>query len=395
MEKNNNKNVLSVVFNEFKNDNRVLNQALSISDGGYSVTIIAIEMGSLLPLKEKINNIQLIRFFKGYGNQKIFSIYIFQLLYNFIKFNYKFYSFVLRDEHDVIHCHDLNTLQFGIVSKLFKGKSVKLIYDAHEYETQRNLLHGLKQRMLIIKEKFLIRYCDRVVTVSNTIAEEYSRLYNIPKPTVILNCPVIDPESEIVRHDIFREKFNISDSTKIFLYQGYFSVGRGIEIILEAFNELNFKDIALVFMGEGAMIKEIKSNELYENSVYIHPFVASDEIIKHTSSADYGISFIEDISLSDRYCLPNKLFEYIAAGLPVITSGLPEMEKFVKIHGVGVSSNENSVSGFVEAFGELINMDREALNKNIIKTRKKYNWSTQEKILLNLYENLITESVKN
>jgi len=374
-------------MNDLKNDNRVLNQAISLSKVGYHVTIFAAQRISKLQNEEfkgiTINRINL-------NNSFIKKIWILRYLYlQFQVFKVTvFYCKSLNDSNKIVHCHDLKSLHFGVLIKIFYYYNTKLIYDAHEYETQKNGLNIFTKIYNKLKEKLLIRYIDSLITVSNTIAEEYSRLYNIPKPTVILNCPVIDPESEIVRHDIFREKFNISDSTKIFLYQGYFSVGRGIEIILEAFNELNFKDIALVFMGEGAMIKEIKSNELYENSVYIHPFVASDEIIKHTSSADYGISFIEDISLSDRYCLPNKLFEYIAAGLPVITSGLPEMEKFVKIHGVGVSSNENSVSGFVEAFGELINMDREALNKNINKTRKKYNWSTQEKILLDLYENL-------
>lgn len=388
-------NVLSIVLNELTNDNRVLNQAHSLSNHGYNVTLLAVKKSkSSLPLTEKIKNLQIIRIFTGYGSKGIYKVRYVRYIYRFFM-HYQFFPIVLDKRFDAIHCHDLSTLQYGFVAKLFRGKSVKLIFDAHEYETEKNSLYGLRKIRLKIKEKLLINSCDRVITVSNSIAKEYSKLYDIQKPTVILNCPIIDPKSEIVKHDIFREKFNIPISTKIFLYQGYLYVGRGIEITLKAFNELKQADLALVFMGEGPELKKIKSDKLFGSSVFVHPFVSSKEIIKHTSSADYGISFIEDISLSDRYCLPNKLFEYIAAGLPVITSGLPEMEVFVKEYGVGVSSRENSVSGFMEAFKKLLTLDQETLDQNIKKTRKKFNWSTQEKILLNVYKDLNIESINN
>jgi len=380
--------VLSIVYNEFINDNRVLNQAISLDNSGYDVTILALKLRTAVPSEEKISGIKVLRIFRGYGNEKIFRIKFIRLVYKILKFNYELYSFVIKNDFSVIHCHDLNTLQLGFVAKLVRGNRFKLIYDAHEYETQRNLLFGFKKLRMKIKERFLIKFCDKVITVSDSIADEYVRLYGITKPTVILNCPVIDPSEEPVKSNVFRKKFNIPFSNKIFLYQGYLVVGRGIEIILEAFKELDNDKLSLVFMGEGSLLETIKNDENYNKSVFIHPFVKSNEIIEHTSSADFGISFIEDISLSDRYCLPNKLFEYIAAGLPVITSGLPEMKKFVETYEVGVSANENSVDGFLAAFKKLLRLDTDELDSNISDTRRLYHWGTQEKVLLNLYESL-------
>lgn len=382
----NNYNVISLVKNDVRNDNRVVNQATSLKKNNHDVTILAYQRETNLEYEEIILGVNIIRIknrYEYFNKIKYVRGIIFEIIILF-----KSIEIFFKNSFDVVHCHDLNTLQIGLIFKLLSGGKIILIYDAHEYETQKNLLSGFSKIKAKIKERILIKYCDRVITVSDTIAKEYSRLYGIPKPTVILNCPVIDPSKEPVKSSIFRKKFNIPESNKIFLYQGYLVVGRGIELVLNAFNKLGKVNVSLVFMGEGSLLERIKRDDNYNKSIFIHPFVTSKEIIKHTASADFGISFIEDISLSDRYCLPNKLFEYIAAGLPVITSGLPEMKNFIETYKVGVSADENSVCGFLAAFRELLSMDSDDLDRNIKKARKLYNWGTQEKILVDLYQNL-------
>jgi glycosyltransferase involved in cell wall biosynthesis len=91
--------------------------------------------------------------------------------------------------------------------------------------------------------------------------------------------------------------------------------------------------------------------------------------------------------LSDRYCLPNKLFEYIAAGLPVISSGLPDLKKFIHTYKVGTAADSNDVEGFIQAFNNLPNLDSPELAEHILRTRALFNWGTQEKILFDLYKN--------
>jgi glycosyltransferase involved in cell wall biosynthesis len=377
------KNVLSIVFNELTNDNRVINQAVSLQKNGYSVTLLGIQIDKSLPLNEVVNGVNIIRVPLTYRNPLIYRIPFLLFYYRNISLFFIFLKIALSN-FDIIHCHDLNTLQFGVRAKIFKPRKLKLIYDAHEYETQRNGLHGWQWTYVKLKERFLIKFCDRVITVSPTIADEYVRLYGIEKPEVILNCPILRTE-EIIKKNLFREYFGIPLSKKIFLYQGYLYPGRGIEVILEAFNQLNLSDGVLVFMGEGTLADKIKKHEKYGKSVFIHPFVSGEVLLGYTSSADCGIAFIEDISLSDRYCLPNKLFEYIAAGIPVVSSGLPDLKKFINTYEVGTVSDSSDVKGFIQAFNNLPNLDSSELAENILKTRALFNWGTQEKILLELY----------
>jgi glycosyltransferase involved in cell wall biosynthesis len=377
------KNVLSIVFNELTNDNRVINQAESLRQNGYNVTLLGIQIDSSLPLNEVSNGVNVIRVPLTYRNPLIYRIPFLLFYYRNLSLFFIYLKIALSN-FDIIHCHDLNTLQFGVRAKFLKPRKLKLIYDAHEYETQRNGLHGWRWTYVKLKERFLIKFCDRVITVSPTIADEYVRLYDIEKPEVILNCPILRTE-EVIKRNLFREHFGIPASKKIFLYQGYLYPGRGIEVILEAFDQLDLSDGVLVFMGEGALIDEIKKHEKYNKSVFIHPFVSGEVLLGYTSSADCGIAFIEDISLSDRYCLPNKLFEYIAAGLPVISSGLPDLKKFINTYRVGTAADSNDVEGFIQAFINLPNLDSPELVEHIRRARALFNWGTQEKILLELY----------
>lgn len=379
------KRVLSIVMNDLKNDNRVLNQAFSLASRNYEVTLLGIQRVTVLSQIEVYENIIIQRI--AIKDKLINRIRYLRGLY------FLFYSLikvlnVAKNQFEMVHCHDLNTLQFGCVVKLLKRGHIKLIYDAHEYETQRNGLKGLKRIYVHLKEFFLIKFCDRVITVSDTIAEEYKKLYQIQKPTVIFNCPVLRSE-ELVKKDLFREKFNIKKDQRIFLYQGYLSAGRGIEVLLNSFGQFKREDLVLVFMGEGILENLISNHPKFNTHIFCHPFVSGDLLLDYTSSANYGIAFIEDISLSDRYCLPNKLFEYIAAGLPVLGSGLPDLSKFIFENGIGVTAKTNDINGFINAIDQLLEKNLEELHENILETREKYNWQTQEKVLIETYVQLI------
>jgi glycosyltransferase involved in cell wall biosynthesis len=380
------KKVLSVVFNEFSNDNRVLNQAISLVEDGSDVTVLAISNNPKLPQLEFVSGIKLIRIPLFYNKNFIYKLRIIRFIYHEF---FVFFSFIkiLSLKADIIHCHDLNTLHYGVFAKIFNFFRIKLIYDAHEYESERNGLQGVSKIFVKIKEFFLIRFCNRVITVSETIADEYSRIYGIERPTVILNCPKLKG-NEILNKDLFRKHFDISAARKIFLYQGYFYPGRGIELVIDAFTQINSGSLVLIFMGEGPLSENISNQERFGESIFIHPFVSGDVLLDFTSSADYGVAFLEDISLSDRYCLPNKLFEYIAAGLPVIGSGLPELRKFIEENQVGVAASSNDIEGFIGAFKEIMSLDKKDLRNNILIARQMFNWSTQEEILFYLYKNL-------
>ena len=200
-----------------------------------------------------------------------------------------------------------------------------------------------------------------------------------------LNTPLY---KEINKKDIFRETFNIPKDKTIFLYQGGLSSGRGIDILLDTFKLIDDDKSIMVFMGYGKLEEQIIKASNAENNIYFHQAVAPDILLDYTSSADFGISTIEDSCLSYRYCLPNKMFEYLMADLPVIVSNLYEMKRLVENNNIGVVAKENTPQGLKQAISEAVKLDKDKLNKNIQKVKQVYNWEEQEKVLLKAYKEL-------
>ncbi len=372
--------VANLVFNSMINDSRLMKESKSLGLNNYKVEVIAHLDKDLKEFENKDNFI--IRRFSyldrsitksKMGKLKAYLKYIKESV-NFCK------------SHDIIHCNDLNTLPIGFIIKKFFNKNVKIVYDAHEYETEIHGLNGIKKTLIKKLEKFLIKYADKVICVSDAIANEYVKLYNIEKPGLVLNTPLY---KEIEKEDKFREILNISKDKTIFLYQGGLSGGRGIEILLNTFKQIKYEKNVIVFMGYGSLEEVVvKASKEYKN-IYFHKAVSPNVLLSYTCSADFGISTIEDSCLNYRYCLPNKIFEYIMAEIPVIVSNLYEMKRLVKNNDIGVVAKNNNTDGLKKAIEEANKLDKEELNKNIQKVKRIYNWEEQEKVLLDIYEGLV------
>jgi glycosyltransferase involved in cell wall biosynthesis len=371
--------VANLVFNSFVNDSRVKKESESLGKHGFYVEVIGYMSKNLNPF-EKNRYFNIRRF--SYLDNAIGKSRVFKLKAYFL---YVKKSFFYCKEFDILHCNDLHTLPIGVLIKTFLNKNVKIVYDAHEYETEVGGLKGFQKMVAKAIESLLIRYADGVITVSDSIANEYVRLYNIEKPALVLNTP---PYKEIENRDLFRESFDIRKDQIIFLYQGGLSSGRGIEILLDTFKMVDDEKSVIVFMGYGPLEDIVKqaSNE-FEN-IYFHEAVSPDILLDYTSSADFGISTIEDSCLSYRYCLPNKMFEYLMANLPVIVSNLYEMKRLVENNKIGVVAKENTPEGLSEAIKKATKLDKQDLKANIQKVKEIYNWEEQEKVLLNLYKEL-------
>jgi glycosyltransferase involved in cell wall biosynthesis len=309
---------------------------------------------------------------------------IFIQLFKYMEFTFHLLLKYRKKRITMVNIHSLALLPIGFLFKLFYG--TKLIYDAHEYETQRQGLSGVRKKLSQILERYFIKYCDRVIVVSESIADEYKRLYPyIKKPSVILNTPLYQ---EVAKKDRFREEFDISEDKMIFLYQGALSQGRGIENILKAFKQIDDDKSVVVFMGYGELEKEIKKYAEKFDNIYYHPAVSPDILLEFTSSADVGLSIIEDTCLSYHYSLPNKMFEYLMVDIPVIVSNLPEMRKIVNKYKIGVVASENSSKGLIEAIKNIRLLDKYRLLEDIKRAKEIYNWQNQEKVLVDLYGDL-------
>jgi len=372
--------VANIVFNPFTNDSRVQKEAISLKSAGYEVEVVA--HGDIGLLSEEIIEGVKVKRFKYLNRKSITSKYK----------KLKIYLSWIREvslyvkDFDILHCNDLNTMPIAFIVKRFYNKDVKVIYDAHEYETETVGLNRVTKPIAKIAERILIKYANRVITVSNSIADEYKRLYPfIKRPALVLNAPKY--RNSVKKENIFREKFNIDRDKTIFLYQGGLDSGRGVEILLKAFIELSTKNSSavVVFMGYGELEESIKEASQKYKNIYFHKAVSPNILLDYTSSADFGISTIEDICLSYRYSLPNKLFEYLMAEIPVIVSNLPEMKNLVEKYRVGVVIKDNSPKGLKEAIDKALKLNRERLDENIKKVKSIYNWENQERVLLDVY----------
>ena len=185
----------------------------------------------------------------------------------------------------------------------------------------------------------------------------------------------------------FREVFSVPEKSKIFLYLGNLERGRGIHEILKAFSLLP-PNFVSVFMGTGSLEREILSYAEKYSNIHIHKPVTHNQVTQIASSADFGICLIENVSLSNYYCLPNKLFENIFSGLPVIASNFPDMSQLIEKYGVGIIV-ENSVESLMEA---VININdsmfkAEAFSYNSL---SELSWDRQSEKLKLIYEEMLS-----
>ncbi|XKE47245.1 glycosyltransferase family 4 protein [Halomonas organivorans] len=368
--------VLNVVLNSFKHDSRVLKSSHALQSYGFGLLVVALHEDGLLEDDTvrgiKVDRVKLVS--RPWPKAKVIQAI-------------KYLEFLVRAvaryrRYKIVHCNDLNALPVGVLIKLF-GSQVKVVYDCHEYETEINGLSRLEKQGRRLLERILLRFVDGVITVSDSIAEEYVRLYGISKPNLVLNCP---PRYEPPRQDLFRESLGIRDDQRIFLYQGGLSRGRGIELLLEAFEGLVTNTHVLVCMGYGPLEPMVRKKASQSPNVFFHEAVSPDVLLNYTSSADYGVAFIEDSCLNYRYCLPNKLFEYLMAGIPVMTSNLVEMKRLVEREGVGIVAKDNTVDGFRHAIAASIEQDYDAVLGNVHRAREKYCWENQVKVLKEVYD---------
>jgi glycosyltransferase involved in cell wall biosynthesis len=372
------KKIANIVLNDFTNDSRVYKISQSLNGFNYITSVVAIHNHGLKE-KEFINGVKVERIkllSRPWPKWKWIQM---------IKYlEFVFRAFWRFRKVDIVHSNDLSALPVAVLIKFF-GKNVKVVYDCHEYETEINGLKGIEKKAKKILEKCLVPFADKIITVSESIAGEYAQLYNISKPYLILNCPAYNKRS---KSDLFRKNLSIGPEKTIFLYQGGLTKGRGIELLLEAFSDLVDDKNVLVLMGYGPLESLVKSKAEVSSNIFFHPAVEPSILLDYTSSADYGILFYEDTCLNHRYCSPNKIFEYLMAGLPVISSNLVEMKRLVEREGVGIVAQENTVQGFQSAIIDSLAQDYSAIRESVLKAREKFCWEEQEKVLKEIYHAL-------
>jgi glycosyltransferase involved in cell wall biosynthesis len=298
---------------------------------------------------------------------------------------------------DVHHGHDLTGLPAAARAARRDGAS--LVYDSHELFLE-SADHASRwrtvRRTLGRMERRWARSASAVVTVNDGIAAELERHLHPPRLVVVHNCPPRwDPPKP--RPDLFRETLGIPAASPIALYHGRLTVHRGIEPLADALLEPGMEDVHGVVMGYGPLreqIEERAAGDRLGGRLHVVDAVPPDELLPWVASADVGIVAIHRSSLNHWLSTPNKLFECIAAGTPVVASDFPEIRRVVMDPAgpLGVLCDPADVTQVAHAVRSLVGVpleEREAMRRRCLDAaHARWNWETESAKLVALYAEL-------
>lgn len=307
-----------------------------------------------------------------------------------IMINRKMTRLITECKPDIIHANDLNALIPSY--KAAKKLKCKVIYDSHEVFVENSDIVKHKTVRAIWKayEKFLVKRISKMVCVSNAAADYFSNLYKIEPPLVITNCAL---RSDQVMPDQKNSGFEV-------LNHGQFYAGRGYDIMTEAIPYLKeYGDIKIAFRGFGTLEDSMRkrAKELGDENVRFYPKVLVEELIPEASKAHIGVAITEAICLNFKLSVSNKLFEYAAAGLPVIMSDVPEHRYLNEKYDFGIIIPDNDPKNFAEAVIKLYN-DKEfyaECSRNARRFCEEVCWENEFGKLLKLERELLEESKRS
>jgi len=295
---------------------------------------------------------------------------------------------------DVWHAHDLTGLA-AIVPHLPKGTPV--VYDSHELFLEAGTasrLPGLLRGLLRKYERRLIARTVAVVTVNDEIADVLRRRYAPRRIAVVHNCP--DRWSgPLVGRPLLRRAAGIPDDAAAILYHGALTSGRGIELLLEAMLRPELGGAHLVLMGLGDrrdVYQGLAGDQRWGGRVHVLPPVNPSELMPWVASADVGAIPNPGGTLNDRFSAPNKLFECLAAGTPVVAADFPTLRRIVlgdprgPLGAVCDTSRVEDLAAALLSIASLAPAERATLRARCARAAaERWNWQAEAVALTDLY----------
>jgi glycosyltransferase involved in cell wall biosynthesis len=284
----------------------------------------------------------------------------------------------------------------GIPVALDLGRRFRapVVYDARDIYVDAGNLARLPRlvRALVGRwERGWARRASRVVTVNRPYAEVMANRWRVPLPLIVLNCSYrFTPP--VPRERRFHEALGLAAGTRVVLYQGGFSRDRGIEQLIDAIASV--PDAVLALLGYGSLQGELErraADPALAGRVRILPAVPPDQLLAWVAGADVVAMPIQPSTLNHRLTTPNKLFEAMAAGVPVVASDLPGMSDIVRDSGAGLLVDPTDPAAIASALRELLETEdgrRAAGERGLAAAHETYNWERQLDLLLDEYGRL-------
>ncbi|MFO0321296.1 MAG: glycosyltransferase [Bacteroidota bacterium] len=366
------KKVIVSVINDLTTDQRVARTCSVFIECHFEVTLIGRIQKNSKPISDRVYKcIRMKLFF-----EKGVLFYIF--------FNIRLFFILLFTKADLLYANDLDTLLPNFLVSKLKGS--KLIYDSHEIfcEVPELVNHPIKKWIWESLEKWIIPKLKNGITVNESIANYFTNKYNLPF-IYVRNIPNYG-EKIILKS---RKVLGLPEKKYLIILQGAgINVQRGAEELLESFKYLN-DNYALLIIGAGDVINQLKLNankfQLKDKIIFIDKLSAL-ELRQYTINSDLGVTIDKDSNLNYHFSLPNKVFDYIHAGLPILASKLPEIESIIHKYNIGVFINKHYPKHIAEQIEKLMNSsDYKILKQNTILAASENNWQNEKQKLIKLF----------
>ncbi|WP_239762462.1 glycosyltransferase [Mammaliicoccus sp. I-M35] len=428
------KKVTMFVWNHFTNDARVNRECTTLADNGYDINLIAINdpKNPAISAYEEISNTfkvhrvkrypWLLQAYQDHGKKfllvvagvqvviipslfyisfTLMAAYLLSLVVaaGMIKFKKirKWFingAIITRmivkgyiQNADIYHANDLNTLPQAIVCSKLRLKPKPLIYDSHEVQSDRT---GYNPKTIKSIESFMLKFVDQMIVENHTRAKYNEDIYGF-YPKTLYNYSEkynIEEKPQINLH----KKIGINEDEKILLYQGGLQQGRGLELLIEAMDEI--KEGHLLFIGGGKLTQPLKEQaEASKQADRIHFLdkVPFQELPSYTREAYLGFQVLQNICFNHYSASSNKLFEYMMAHVPVISCDFPEIKKVVEETNTGLVVDSHNASEIANAVNQLVKDTslRNQLSENTKQAKEIYNWNNEKSKLLEVYNQFV------
>lgn len=367
--------IVLAVTNDIVTDNRLHKVATTLCQNGYQVTLAGRRFSHSSPL---FSRIYFTRRFKLWFN----NTFLFYLNYNL-----RLFFYLLKVPVDIIVSNDLDTLPACCMAAKLRKKV--LVYDSHELFTEVPELvdRPIVKKVWYLNEKLFLPGIDFGYTVSKPIKEYHEKKYN--------------KYFELIRNvGLFRFDLEFKDdfTETIILYQGAVNLGRGLDLMIKTLPLI--KNAKLWVIGQGDILNKLKKLVIelkLEERVIFFGRIRLDDLWKYTSKAHIGFSLEEDLGLNYRFALPNKIFDYIQARLPMIVSDLPEMRRLVEKYQIGHILKSRTPEALALIIEDIrLNRENQLLFKQKLElAARDLCWQREEEKLIKLYRQafeLVNES---
>lgn len=363
-----------------EHDSRVQREAAALRAAGYQVAILEIAPTGDLPEFDRRE----VRAWRG-AAERARSLRVHQAVVTLA-----YVAAILRLRPRIVHAHDVATLLPGLVGARLVGAA--LVYDSHELASGVAYRHGLFARIVTAIERVAIRRAARVITVSDSIADRLLTMYGLTRrPVVVRNFCALARLGETDPPGGLRQYVGLDDEPLI-LHQGAAAPQRGCDALVRAM--ANVPGAHLVFLGtaEPGFDEELRALTRSVGVAERVHFVAGvplDGLLRYTREADVGVTLFESTCENYRLTIPNKLFEYVAAGLPVVGSAQREVERLIRDHGIGWIVDPSDVGALAAALRRSLGQtDAPELRARLRAADHAFSWPEESRRLTDAYRTL-------